>query len=107
MERIFDDYTIDADGTYTGSLIKKLLFNNKSSVLGKNFHFTNNPALTNCINFSIRAVKEWHDYDDPAEDGEDPAFGDPLPTKDYHSSQLWDHRQLTEVWKTALDAFGR
>jgi hypothetical protein len=103
MEKIFDDYFIDADGTYRGGLGKQNLFQKKSSVLGKNFHFTNNLALTHCINFSIRAVKEWHDYDDPAEDGEDPAFGDPLPAKDYHSLHLRDHRQLTDVWGTALD----
>jgi hypothetical protein len=111
MERIFDDYTIHADGTYTGGLIKKLLFKDKSSVLGENFRVTNNQALTYCINFSIKAVSEWHDYAKPVEDGADlapadtglPSLGDPPPEKDYNDLHLRDHRQLVEVWQRALD----
>jgi hypothetical protein len=90
-----------------------MLFHKKASVLGKNFLFTNNPGLTYCINVSIKAVKEWHEYDDPAEDEEDrapadtglPSFGDPprAPAKDYKNLHLRDHRQLAEVWNMALD----
>jgi hypothetical protein len=115
LDRIFDDYFIDADGTYRGGLMKKLLFQSKSSILGEKFHFTNNPALTYFVNFAMKAVRGWHEYADSVENEPDPlqdnpAFADidlpvldvPRLPKDFDTLDLRDHRQLAEVWDKML-----
>jgi hypothetical protein len=113
MERIFDDYFIDGDGAYQGGREKHMLFHKMHSVLGEDFHFTNNPALTYWIDVSFEAVKQWHNYADPPRNRRPyPILADPvLPPprappqeKNYNDLDLRDHQWLTQVWQRVLEA---
>lgn len=105
MIKIFDDYTVNAAGVYTGGLAKGTLFSNHQYVLGRRFNFFDNPHLNSWFKYCIRAVGEWHRHamavmEDLVE------TTDALPLGDISQLLLKDHATLGQKWDELLQLPG-
>ncbi|KAF9461774.1 hypothetical protein BDZ94DRAFT_1220970 [Collybia nuda] len=111
MVRIFDDYSVDLNGTYRGGLGKKAMFLNRDRI-PPDFEFAGNIPLNYWLNFVMDAVKEWINYEMSPVVNSHPTLHDshfsrrrtqvtPTPV-DSSLLILKDHKELAEVWEEVL-----
>lgn len=114
MIRIFDDYSVDHDGTQRGGEAKRAMFLNRAYI-SADFEFTGNIPLTFWLNFAMDAVKQWinhqlppaqpthNPYNDPDLDdlGVTP-LQPPSPQINLALLVLKDHQRFAEVWERLL-----
>lgn len=114
MVRLFDDYSVDLDGTQRGGEAKRTMFLNRAYISAK-FEFTGNIPLTFWLNFAMDAVQQWINYQLPPVQPLHNPYNDPdlddLGITPFHSPSppidpallvFKDHQRFAEVWEKLL-----
>ncbi|KAF9465123.1 hypothetical protein BDZ94DRAFT_1189655 [Collybia nuda] len=114
MVTIFDECSVDPNGTYRGGEAKLAMFTNRRHI-STEFEFIDNTPLTFWLNFAMDAIKEWINYKMPPVVNSHPSLQDshlsrrrprtipaaPQPL-DPSLLTLKDHNELAEMWEDTL-----